>query len=257
MTTPHLSRRLLLGLMPLFAASRAVAAAKPHDVRFFSGGFDGARHLGGLHVRMSPGWKTYWRVPGAGGIPPEMTASGNNIADFAFTCPLPARMMGGDGESIGYKDEVVFPWVLTPVDPAKPVAAALSAFIGVCETVCIPVAVQEAMTLAPLAMATRDSALLAQWQPRTPVMGDAVTGLTTDAEDGKVFVKVTLKSAARDVFIEGSPAHYFKAPLWGDSGLTARCIVRGAKSPDELRGQTLRITLDVNGGGLEQTLTVR
>ena len=257
MNTSQLSRRLLLGLLPLLAASRAGADAKPHDVRFMSAGFDGARHLGGLHVRMAPGWKTYWRVPGAGGIPPEIAVQGANIADFTFACPLPARMTGGDGESIGYKDEVVFPWVLTPADPTKPVVASLSAFIGVCETVCIPVAVQETLALEPLAMATRDAGLLMQWQARVPTPGEAVAAVTTGEDGGKVFVDVALTSAARDVFIEGNPSHFFTAPLWSDEGRLARCIVHGAKSPDELRGEPLRITLDVNGGGLEQTLTVR
>lgn len=252
-----ISRRHILGLLPLACASAALAQAKPHEARFFSAGFDGARHVGGLHVRMAPGWKTYWRVPGAGGIPPEIKAMGTNIAGFSFELPLPHRISGADGESIGYKDEVVFPWSLIPADPALPVEAALSAFVGVCETVCIPVTVQDALRLKPIAMATRETALLAQWQARVPRTQDVIGSVAAVAVGATVFIDVTLKAPARDIFIEGDPLHFFAAPAWSEPGTSARITVHGAKSADELAGRELRITLDVNGEGLEQTVRVR
>lgn len=256
MISLSISRRNLLGLVPFFCAVPALAQAKPYEARLFYAGFDGVRHMGGLQFKMAPGWKTYWRVPGAGGIPPAMDATGDNIAGFSFDCPLPHRISGGDGESIGYKDEVVFPWTLTPQDASRPVEAALSAFAGVCETICIPVPVRESFALKPAAMATRETALLAQWQARVPAPADVVESARAGEEEGHVFVDISLKQPATDMFVEGSSLHFFAGPLWRDEGRTARVVVHGAKAAGELHGRQLRITLDVNGGGLEQSVTV-
>lgn len=251
-----LSRRSLLGLLPLALSLPAMAQAKPYEARLFSAGFDGTRHMGGLHLRLAPGWKTYWRVPGEGGIPPIIEAKGVNVGEFSFDCPLPHRMTGGDGETIGYKDEVVFPWSLTPADAARPVEVTVSAFIGVCQTICIPVPAEADFTLPPAVMATRETALLAQWQALVPRQQVLVTKAMAGEENGKVFLELGLNSAAADIFVEGSSLHFFASPLWGDERRTARLAVYGAKSADELRGTDLRITVDVNGAGLEQSVTV-
>ena len=36
------------------------------------------RHVAGLSIRLAPGWKTYWRSPGEGGIPPVFNWSGSS-----------------------------------------------------------------------------------------------------------------------------------------------------------------------------------
>lgn len=257
MTRFSLTRRSLLAALPLSWSPLAHAAATPYVARIFSAGFDGTRHLGGLHIQMDPGWKTYWRVPGEGGIPPSIAATGDNAGAFSFDCPLPHRIVAGDGESIGYKDEVVFPWALTPADVTKPVAAAISAFVGVCESVCIPVPVKASLMLEAKPMGTPDTAFLSQWQARVPQPGSLVTGLSAGEEAGAVHIDVELAATAEDIFVEGNSMHFYAAPLWHKDRRTARLPVHGAKTAGELRGTALRITLATSGGGLEQSVTVR
>ena len=258
MKVPLLTRRLFFAASLSAVATPAWTTPKPFTARLFSAGFDGTAYRGGLHLTMDPGWKTYWRVPGEGGIPPLVEAAGSNIAHFSFDCPLPHRMVGGSGETIGYKEEVVFPWTMVPRDGALPVEAALSAFVGVCETVCIPVPVKEKLILQPVGQATRDAGLLAAWQARVPqpALTPLVTALAAGEDAGQVYLDVTLAAAVTDIFVEGKAMHFFATPVWRDEGLRARLPVHGARNADELKGSPLRITLDVGGAGLEQTLTV-
>ena len=46
--------------------------------------------MAALHLTLSPGWKTYWRVPGEAGIPPLFDiAASTNIAALAVHWPTP------------------------------------------------------------------------------------------------------------------------------------------------------------------------
>lgn len=258
-----LSRRIILAglpLLPLFRALPAAAAGQPYQARIFSAGFDGSRYVGGLQITMDPGWKTYWRVPGEGGIPPSLDARGDNIAAFSFDCPLPHRIASEGGEAIGYKDEVIFPWSLVPADPSKPVKAAFAAFVGVCETVCIPVNLTQDLGLEPVGIATPETALVARWQARVPQEGRIVSAVSAGEDDG-VHVDVELSAPAQDVFVEGNAMHFFLAPQWSADRRHARLKVHGAKSAGELRNRLLRMTFVTDdtlpAGGLEQTVPVR
>lgn len=258
MTDVRLSRRALLSGVSAVVAVGPALAATPYQVRLLWGGFDGVAYQGGLHVAMMPGWKTYWRVPGAGGIPPSIEAVGANIGHFHFDCPLPHRITAADGESIGYKDEVVFPLTLMPTDVAVPVSATVSAFIGICETICIPVQAKEQVDLKPVAMATRDAVELAKWRSRVPRLVELGPVLSAKAGEaaGERFVDLVLAQQLDDIFIEGHALHFFNAPKYSADGLSARIPVNGAKSLSDLQAHALRITMADKGQGLEQTVAV-
>ncbi len=97
------------------------------------------QHMAGLSLRLAPGWKTYWRSPGAGGIPPRFNWSGSrNLAAVDVRYPVPKVMDQNGIRSIGYDSDVVFPLVVTARDPGEPVQVRAEVEIGVCEEVCIP-----------------------------------------------------------------------------------------------------------------------
>ncbi|MEM8582580.1 MAG: protein-disulfide reductase DsbD domain-containing protein, partial [Pseudomonadota bacterium] len=97
------------------------------------------RHMAGLRLRLAPGWKTYWRVPGEGGIPPQFDLSGSeNIASFTPHMPSPQVYEDQGMISIGYTDEVVFPMEIQTRSSTAPVRLRGVLKIGVCEAVCIP-----------------------------------------------------------------------------------------------------------------------
>lgn len=95
----------------------------------------------GVHIRLDKGWKTYWRTPGgAGGVPPYFDWSGSrNLKAAKVEYPAPKRILSEDGQSIGYKEEVVFPIRVEPVEKGKPVELALRLDYGVCKEICVPV----------------------------------------------------------------------------------------------------------------------
>ena len=95
--------------------------------------------LAGLNISLAAGWKTYWRAPGDGGIPPVMFLEGaQNIETVRFHWPIPEVFEQNGMRSVGYMNGVVLPIELTPqTDGPIHLSGALQ--IGVCEEVCVPV----------------------------------------------------------------------------------------------------------------------
>ncbi len=131
--------------LALLAASTLSATAQsnglPVEGSLLSGWREAdARHMAGLSLRLAPGWKTYWRSPGAGGIPPQFNWSGSrNLAAVRVMFPVPKVMEQNGLRSIGYDRDVVFPLIVSAQDPSQPVTLRAEVEVGVCEDVCIPV----------------------------------------------------------------------------------------------------------------------
>jgi DsbC/DsbD-like thiol-disulfide interchange protein len=238
------------------AVGGARAVEIPWRSRFLDGGFDGSHYWSGLAVTMSKGWKTYWRVPGAGGIPPQIEATGVNLKSAELLFPVPQRFYDESGESIGYKDEVVFPLKLAPRDIAAPLEVKFSSFFGVCEVVCIPAKSEATLRFAMGSNQSPDAMLLSAWREKLPVLSEngPVLSAAVTIKNNKPALDIHFKGKADDLFISGSDKYYFHAPKIEDE--RASVAVSGAKSPDELRGQSFQIVTVTGGKGLEQTILV-
>lgn len=233
---------------------------KPWVARLLPGGFDGTAYAAGLLISLDDGWKTYWRVPGAGGIAPELTITGPNLASAEVLLPLPSRLSVAGEEVIGYQHEVVFGLRLLPKAAAAPMAATVQAFFGVCDVVCIPAQFDGALAMVPASGSDTEAAhLLATWQARVPVRlkpGEAspVTAARVVEGANGPELQLDLARPLDDVFVEGKAGHYFKAPVF--KGSMARLAIAGAKTAGELAGVTLRLTLVTGATGLEQQVTL-
>ncbi|MEC9432361.1 MAG: protein-disulfide reductase DsbD domain-containing protein [Pseudomonadota bacterium] len=109
----------------------------------------GAR-VAGLRIALDPGWKTYWRVPGDAGIPPEFDwSASDNVAAVAVRWPRPHAFESFGMTTLGYKGDVVLPLEITPTDPTRPVALRLSFAYGVCSDICVPEMADMALDLPP------------------------------------------------------------------------------------------------------------
>lgn len=105
-------------------------------------------HLAAVEIRLAPGWHTYWRMPGAAGIPPQFDWSrSGNLRAIAYQWPRPEVFEIAGSLSIGYSGVLVLPVVVTPEAPDQPVDLALDLFFGVCAEVCIPAEAQLAARL--------------------------------------------------------------------------------------------------------------
>jgi DsbC/DsbD-like thiol-disulfide interchange protein len=249
-----MKRRLFLG-MPFVLTGIAQAEEKPWVARVLKGGFDGKYWWMGFGVKLAPGWKTYWRVPGDGGIAPEIKLVGLNLKSYEVLYPLPKRFEDAAGVTIGYKEDVVFPIRVEPENAADGIQLQFNSFIGVCDVVCIPAQTTLELFFDPKQPDMRDQAEISQWQVKVPALnGTVVNAAQAAMSDSKVILKLTLSEPVNDVFVEGQALHFFGKPTF--NGNMVELIVNGAKSATELSGKALRMTLDVKGKGLEQTVTV-
>lgn len=107
--------------------------------------------IGALHISMAGGWKTYWRAPGNGGIPPRMDWSkSRNLGTVAPLWPAPEVFVDNGMTSFGFVDELMLPLVVTPRKDGRDVELNGSLQIGVCKEICIPYALDVAGMLDPL-----------------------------------------------------------------------------------------------------------
>jgi hypothetical protein len=125
-------------------------------------------HMAAVHIQLEKGWKTYWRVAGGGGVPPQFDWSrSDNIARYEIQWPAPSVFHDYDQQTIGYKDTLVLPIIFHPKNKNEPMRISGTIDFGVCENVCVPV----------------QSALNATLPPRVSV--------------GKSVIKSALKTVAR------------------------------------------------------------
>lgn len=101
---------------------------------------DGEGIVGGLHVKLQPGWFTYWRTPGESGLPPAFEWDDSvSVESVRVMFPAPEHKVI-EGVSVnGYSDEVVLPVVIVPSRAHGPMTLRLKARYAVCRDVCVPV----------------------------------------------------------------------------------------------------------------------
>jgi DsbC/DsbD-like thiol-disulfide interchange protein len=115
----------------------------------------------GIEVKLRPGWKTYWRYPGDSGVPPHFDFSGSeNLKKADVLYPAPHLFTDETGQSLGYKDTVIFPIVISPQQAGKPIRLRVKVDYAVCEKLCVPVEGRAELTLR-LGDSKHDAALTA------------------------------------------------------------------------------------------------
>jgi DsbC/DsbD-like thiol-disulfide interchange protein len=134
----------------LLAAAPLLAEEPPSDVARIEvlPGWrtEDGRHMAALRVTLAPGWKTYWRTPGAAGLPPLFDFSeSTGIAAAEPRWPVPQVFHFNGMRSIGYHDAVTIPLDLTL--SGGPARLAGEVEIGVCDEICVPVRLPFAMDL--------------------------------------------------------------------------------------------------------------
>jgi DsbC/DsbD-like thiol-disulfide interchange protein len=142
------------------SAARLIAGAtgKNHDAAFLRAG---------IEIRLDPGWQTYWRDPGDSGSPPIFDFSGSeNVKSVNVLWPAPERFPdGAGGNSIGYRNHVILPLHVVPMERAKQTALRLMLEYDVCSNICIPV---ESNLLLNLSGDGAEDAAIARAEIRVP-----------------------------------------------------------------------------------------
>jgi DsbC/DsbD-like thiol-disulfide interchange protein len=228
----------------------------------------GSARLAGLEIAMDDGWKTYWRMPGDAGVPPQFDWSGSaNAAHIKVLYPAPMRMAEAGGEVIGYKHAVLFPIEVTPQDPAKPVALKLAFEFGICREICVPAVANLELSLPAGGKAVQGDAIAEAVQrvPRPAAArrpADPQLQLAR-VDNGEPGAKLTIAAAFHgakggDVFVEAPEGLY--VPMLrrlGDAegGVTRFGADLSADLARDLKGKTLTLTLVSEAGSTEAKWT--
>ena len=212
--------------------------------------------LVGIQIHLDPGYKTYWRDPGDSGLPPVFDWQGSeNVATVDVRWPVPVRFADGSGSSIGYKDSVILPVLVTLRDTGQPARLKLKIDYGICAELCVPALGEGELSLLPDAMVTphreRVEAALGT-VPQSARLGDGVlpgvVGIEPDVKETVLRVKVARLAGSRepDLFVEGPKGWYFGQPVLSGAtdGTELDWLVPLEQKPDagSLAGLTLRLT---------------
>jgi len=181
-----------------------------------------ARWGAGIEIKLDSGWKTYWRYPGDSGVPPRFDfTQSTNVRSVKLLWPAPHRFTDESGNSIGYKDDVIFPIEITPQDPQKPVTLRLTLDYAVCEKLCVPAKGNAELAVSEAAIPTTGLALSAAAErvPKRAEVGDGATvgirEVRRESRDGHDRVVVDVAAPAGDpveLFAEG-PTSDWALPL--------------------------------------------
>ena len=270
---------LMLAPVPAFAASAASPWVKTEQTELrliaateTAGAAETLRL--GLHFKLKPGWKIYWRSPGDAGFPPIPDwSSSRNLKSAVMQWPAPERFSVLGLETLGYKKEVVFPITVTREDATKPLRLSGVIRYLVCDEICIPYDADVALNVAQGPLRPSPFAhLISRFQSNVPGDGNR-HGLTINAAEtwkrGKTTmlrVRVTAAEPFRapDLYPEGPQALTFAKPTvrLGPDGLSATLDLevfgtQYLKGPEKsLAGRTLTVTLVDGMRSAEARLTV-
>lgn len=209
-------------------------------------------HMAAIRIDLAPGWKTYWRAPGEGGVPTVLRLTeASGVTGMAIHWPRPEVFFSNGMRSIGYRGDVVLPVEFALSDTGE-VEIAGRLDLGVCLDVCMPITLDVAGLLP--ADTTRVREIGAALSNRPLTAGEAGAGQATCAiepiSDGlRVTVSVSLPSAGNDetlVMEHRDPDIWVSEAVTTREGMTIRGtadVVPADSGPFALNRSDLRITV--------------
>lgn len=169
---------------------------------------------GALVIEPKPGWITYWKEPGDVGIPPAITpAQGQSYTVNAVHFPVPKVLINGEMIDVGYDHPVTLPLELKNAPNGTGVT--LSAFVGVCQNICIPF--QADLSVAPDATGIAnpvEAAIVASARAQippgpSPDFHVIAHELSADRKELTVRLKMPDGAETPKAFVSGPSGHVF------------------------------------------------
>ncbi len=225
--------------------------------------------LVGVEIHLDPGYKTYWREPGDSGLPPVFDWQGSeNVASVDVRWPVPVRFADGSGSSIGYKDSVILPVLVTLRDTAQRARLKLKIDYGICAELCVPALGEAELSLLPNAAATphREQVEAALGRvPQSAQLGDGllpgIIGVEPDEKQTALRVKVARLAGAGepDLFVEGPKGWYFGQPVLSGAtdGAELDWLVPVEQKPEDGTLAGLALTLTAVAGAKATETSIR
>jgi DsbC/DsbD-like thiol-disulfide interchange protein len=218
-----------------------------------------------LEIKLEPGWKTYWREPGASGIPPEISVDPMGGIDFSgMRFPAPKTFDDGTVRYIGYDTTVALPLDLKRSRPGD-LSLKASVFLGICKDICIPVqaeltvALPDALVENPLERARIDAAVDAL--PTAPDDTFRIASASYDPQAKRLRLSLALPketaSQTTELFIAGPPGYGFGKPALTPASngmIDAEIAVRAPKAGGALKSGSVIVTVKAGKRSIETPL---
>jgi len=206
----------------------------------------------GVRVALGPGWKTYWKSPGDGGLPPEFDWSQSlNLKGAEIQWPTPRRMTILGVETIGYTHEVVFPVRIRINDPERETRLSLKLTVYACSTICVREERDLTGTILSGSSDNGSQSVIDGWRARVPRSTSNVLAVTslerlaTEAPQLRINVASTLPFGDLDAFVDSDPAVYADKPRieFGADGRASLTIAFPGQPGETIRAQSLSATV--------------
>ena len=225
--------------------------------------------VAGVQLRMSSGWKTYWKSPGDSGVPPSFDWSGStNLKHAEVLYPAPHRFAEANGWAIGYDGEIVFPVKITPEREGEPVELKLVFDYGLCKDLCIPNDVTLGLAVGA-DVGKGDALLIETFLARVPKAGApgelpevSQVEASFDADAPKLVVTASFPpgATATDLFIDAGDVFVpMPKALGPPEGGKQRFAVNfvSASEAAAIKGKPLALTLVSDQGATATIWTVK
>jgi DsbC/DsbD-like thiol-disulfide interchange protein len=167
---------------------------------------------GALQIDLKPGWKTYWRDPGDTGVPPAISLTGASLADVAY--PVPQRFDEDGTVWNGYEAPVSFA-VRLKVPDGKTDKIDARVFLGICQTICIPLQAELKLDPGSDPKNPDDAAIVAQAFEAVPAAARPDFRLTEAEKAGEaltVAAKLPQPGEAAELFLAAPEGYSFGPP---------------------------------------------
>lgn len=211
-----------------------------------------------IEIRLEPGWKTYWLDPGSAGVPPSLeldTSAGP--AEVAIGFPPPLHFDDENGDWAGYDRSVALAVTARLPEGAAGTATA-RLFLGICETICIPVQATWTLDLKPAQTSGADAAVVSAAFEALPGKARPGFGATLTAvseTEIAVAVEAPAKAEVIDLFVAGTETIALgrpeRLPSGGSSGFAVPILGLYGKDPWQ---KPLRYTLVTSKGAVSGLL---
>ena len=260
-----LTATIFIGAFAVLSSSATSALDSLDNIirlNVLDGGLDSdSVHTAAIQLTLADGWKTYWRVPGDAGIPPELSFDSSvNIENLEIVWPKPNVFDQNGFTSIGYEEKLILPILVTPIRPEQSIRLKGVMDIGICREICIPATLEFDKRLDP--QAKPHSIIDAAFDERLRALSDSNRNavrcsLSRDADTHRLDVNLQLPSLGDNEFavIESLNPNIFISQVStrrsGNSlAATAKLTHREAAS-FILDRSALRITVIGDDDGLE------
>lgn len=237
------------------AQARLLAAGAGHD------GHPGTT-LAGIEIRLDPGTITYWRDPGAAGLPPTIDTGGSvNVARASLRFPAPRVLDEAGSTAYGYTEDVILPLEVDLIDASRPAVLDVDLRYAVCAALCLPASAHMRLAVPPRpvpeAAAILDAAMAAVPRAVALAAPGALSVERVSAVPGGTALEVTARGADPATLFVEAPEGWFLQPGPARAGGPGTVVFPLAvvQRPDGagLDGLELRLTLVDATGAVEVT----